>query len=407
MGSTDMRWKFWEKRDYGMVDAEAILLKKMGAGEITVEEANQIPAYAASIDFIAGMVSGLPVKLYREDGVTTVEIRDDERLPLLNGYTGDMLGTGGMLRGMIKDYFDYGAGYAYVERTYNKPRALHYVAAKNVSALVNADPIFRDAKISIAGRDYKPYEFLRITRNSEDGVTGIGLPRQAATQLTTAYTALKYELRVLSSGGNKKGVLRSEKRLDETSMEKLREAWRQLYSSAESGAIVLNAGVDFKETSDTSVDLQINQNKITNTGEISRLFLLSPDVLSGGADADGIVNAVRTAVMPIILQLQDTMNDALLTEAEKRTMYFAFDTSELMRGDILKRYQAYQIALTSNFMQPDEVRYKEDMPPLGLNFIKLGLNDVLYDPETGTVYTPNTDKKTNIDGKEVKVEDEY
>ena len=42
------------------------------------------------------------------------------------------------------------------------------------------------------------------------------------------------------------------------------------------------------------------------------------------------------------------------------------------------------------------MRKKERLPEFGLDFIKLGLQDVLYYPESGQVYTPNTDKYTNI-----------
>ena len=58
---------------------------------------------------------------------------------------------------------------------------------------------------------------------------------------------------------------------------------------------------------------------------------------------------------------------------------------------------SYQIALRSHFMQPDEVRYEEDMKPLGLDFIQLGLNDVLCFPESGEIYTPNTNQKVEVD----------
>ncbi|MCR5542400.1 MAG: hypothetical protein K6F71_16460 [Ruminococcus sp.] len=47
-------------------------------------------------------------------------------------------------------------------------------------------------------------------------------------------------------------------------------------------------------------------------------------------------------------------------------------------------------------MQADEVRYKEDMPALGLNWIRLGLDDVLYDPKTKTIYTPNTNASVKV-----------
>ena len=77
-------------------------------------------------------------------------------------------------------------------------------------------------------------------------------------------------------------------------------------------------------------------------------------------------------------------------------MFFAFDDTDLTKTDIEKRFAAYKVALDSGFMQLDEVRKKERLPEFGLDFIKLGLQDVLYYPESGQVYTPNTDKYTNI-----------
>ena len=45
------------------------------------------------------------------------------------------------------------------------------------------------------------------------------------------------------------------------------------------------------------------------------------------------------------------------------------------------------------------------MPPLGLNFIKLGLNDVLYDPVSKTFYTPNTNQHATMTGERLKNEE--
>ena len=83
-------------------------------------------------------------------------------------------------------------------------------------------------------------------------------------------------------------------------------------------------------------------------------------------------------------------------EREKDSLYFVVDTDELLQGTMLERYQAYEIASRNGIMQTDEIRYKEDMSPLGLNFIKLGLDTVLYDPATGNCYTPNTDKLARL-----------
>ena len=55
-------------------------------------------------------------------------------------------------------------------------------------------------------------------------------------------------------------------------------------------------------------------------------------------------------------------------------------------------------------MQVDEVRYAEDMKPLGLTWIRLGLQDVLYDPKTKTVYTPNTNQTAALTGSPMPAE---
>ena len=86
----------------------------------------------------------------------------------------------------------------------------------------------------------------------------------------------------------------------------------------------------------------------------------------------------------------------LLTESEKNRKYFKFDVSDLLKADIETRYEAYEIGIKSGFMQIDEVRAKEDLPAFNLDFIKLGLQDVLYYPESGEVYTPNTGIKGDV-----------
>ena len=94
--------------------------------------------------------------------------------------------------------------------------------------------------------------------------------------------------------------------------------------------------------------------------------------------------------------IQCALNKDFLLEKEKGSLYFAFDTKELLKGDMKSRFDAYKTALDANFMQIDEVRFAEDMEPLGLNWIRIGLDDVLYDPKTGSIYTPNTDRTSTM-----------
>lgn len=111
-----------------------------------------------------------------------------------------------------------------------------------------------------------------------------------------------------------------------------------------------------------------------------------------GGTAGDTASLAKLAAIPLMKVIECALNRDLLLEKEKGSLYWAFDTKELLKGSMKERFDAYKTALDANFMQVDEVRFAEDMEPLGLTWIKLGLQDVLYDPKTNTIYTPNTNQ---------------
>jgi hypothetical protein len=98
--------------------------------------------------------------------------------------------------------------------------------------------------------------------------------------------------------------------------------------------------------------------------------------------------------MPVINEFECSLNRDLLRESEKKEYYFAFDTKEVIKNNLLFKssLETYKTLIDANIMQIDEVRYMLDLKPLGLDFIKLDLQDVLYNPETKEVFTPNVNE---------------
>lgn len=370
------------RRDIEGTDIEvAFGLKQIS--NITREQALEIPAVSAAVNFIAGTIASLPIRLYNsnDEVQTAAEITEDNRLYLLNEESGDTLNPTEIKRAVIRDMLLDGTGYMHIERSGNEVSALRYVRDSAVSVEKNSDAIYKTLRMLVDGRVYNPWDFVILSRNSVDGGKGVSILAENPTLLTSSYMLLQLEKAMSRRGGNKKGFLRTEHRVDESAMQTIREAWRKLYSNNGDGMMILQNGLDFKESSSTAVEMQLNQNKVTNAEQIAMLFGLSPDVLSGRADDRTYINSIRTAVLPVVSAFEMALNRALLLEKEKHSKYFVIDTSELLKADILTRYQAYQIGLAANFLQPDEIRFKENLAPLGLNFIKLGLNDVLYDPK--------------------------
>lgn len=379
---------------------DALLRASLSDDYMTRDQAMNVPAFAACVNKIAETVSTIPVRLYRLVDGKLEAVEDDARVRLLNDDTGDTLDGVQFKRALVRDYLTGKGGYAFINRTGNQIRSLHYVRESEVSFLFTSDPIFKDYDIMIQGTKYKPFEFLKVLRNTEDGRSGRSVVDENSEVLSVAYHSLEYEKNLVKTGGNKKGFVKSAKKLAEPAIKALKAAWRRLYQNNTENVVILNDGLEFQEASNTSVEMQLNENKKTNSDEICKLFNMPPAMINGGATEQDKTNFVQYCLNPILKEIECALNRDLLLESEKGSFYFAADTSELTKGDIEKRFRAYETACKNGFMQIDEIRLRENMPPLGLDFVRLGLQDVLYDPDTKQFYMPNMNKTGGLGQKE-------
>ena len=397
-----MNW-FWQKpKIEERADVEppidAVLLSAL-LGTTTIDRniALNIPTVNSCIEYIASTISMLPIKLYREQGGEITEIKDDYRLKLLNDDTGDTLTAVQFWKAMLRDYFLDKGAYAYINKHLNRVESVHYVECSYVGINKNSDPIFKSYDILVNGKTYYPFEFFKLFRKTKDGCRSTPISEESDMILSVAYSTLAFEEVLVKKGGNKKGFLTSENTLSKDVIEYVRSAWKNLYSNNTDNIVVLNKGMAFQESSNTSVEMQLDERKKTNAKEICKLFNVPSSIIEGTATEKDYIYGFTVACMPVIADIQCSLNRDLLLESEKGSYYFAIDTKEMTKGDIKTRYEAYKLGIDSNFIQPDEARYMEDMKPLGLNFIKLGLDSVLFNPETKEVYTPNTGQTQNME----------
>ena len=86
---------------------------------------------------------------------------------------------------------------------------------------------------------------------------------------------------------------------------------------------------------------------------------------------------VTNTLAPWLRRIEDQF-----TASIPPAVYARFNLEGRLRGDTLQRYQAYTLARNGSWMSPDEIRAREDMPPLPggigedyfapLNFAPLG-----------------------------------
>lgn len=370
------------------VTDDVLLQALLNNEAITREKALTIPTVSGSVDFISNCVACMPVKLYKYKQGKVEEVENDSRVKLLNGDTGDTLDAFQMKKAMVEDYLLGKGGYCYIQKSRNDVTGLYYVKDIYITAYPNYKPIFKDFYILVEGETYKPYEFLKILRNTKDGATGTGVTEEVSKALETAYQTLIYQLGLVKTGGNKKGFLKSATKLSEEAMTKLKQAWQNMYQNNTESVVILNNGLDFKESSNSSVEMQLNESKKTLTDEINDIFHIHPEDFN---------LTFKEAIYPIVKAFETALNRDLLLEKEKKNMFFEFDVKEIIKANIKERYEAYDMAIKSGWKTINEVRKEENMNYVtGMDVLNLGLSAVLYDINTQQYYTPNTDSTTTL-----------
>lgn len=390
------RKKIQNEATSGVLIGDDALLRALTNGEIiSKEQALSIPAVSSAIDTIAGKISTIPLKLYKEQvksGKKTVKSVEDDRCALINDDTGDTLDGVQFKKAIISDYLLDKGGYAFIKKQGNLTKSLHYVKAEQITILKNTDPIFKTFQIQVNGKDYRDYQFIKVLRNTKDGASGESVREEISTALKTAYQNLLMQYSSAKKGGKKRGYLSTERALSKEVLTQLKQDWESLYSNDGLNSIVLPNGARFQESTDSTFETSVNATRKQLNDEINAIFHI------GKTDGETFTNAI----LPILTAFECAINRVLLLEKEKEKGYFfAFDTKEMLKGDLKSRYEAYKIAIESGFMTANEARYIENMDELdGLDVINFGLGAVLYDPNKQEYFTPNTGEKESLNGEQ-------
>lgn len=399
--SSETRAETVQKSESGQSGtAELLTARIRGAKVPDAETAMQIPAVARCVHMAAQAAASLPIKLYRRTDKGVEEVTNDPRVDMLTGETGDTMPGSYMRYRWVYDLLLNGSAYGFIEREGGVPSRIYYIPPSEVGIIRDAESVIhKNYRFTVRGRNYYPFEFLKILRCPDGYGRGRGIVKENSLMLDTAYGVYKFQKNQLAKGGAKKGFLQAKERVTQESANEVRSKWRQLYSNPDEDTVVfLNNNIDFRELSNSAVEMQLNENMRTVNSDIMRLF--------GSSDGMLTSETVRNTVMPVLDMMETAFDSDLLCEHEKGTMYFAFDTRELTRGDIGARYNAYALAIDKGFMTIDEVREQEDLPELGIKFINLNLANSCYNPETQQIYTLNTNKWTDFGKGDNAAEDE-
>lgn len=395
------------------------------------EDVMKIPAVQSILEIIGGTIAQLPVYLYKDNGDGSIDRVEDYRERLLNDEPNPMQNAYNFKRNMVNDILLNGGSYSYIDKVRNEFTGLYNLNTDNLTIKLYKKTSYKidDADIILNGdcgqEIFKPHELLMCLKDSKDGLTSKGVLYYGKDIFNVVAEELKYSKSIYKNGTLPLGVLQSKTRLTGDVIARLRDSWSKLYSGSENAGktVILEEGLEYKPVSLNPRDLLLNENKKDNLSDICRLFnipesLVNPNANKYGSLEQNNISFLQYCLSPIICAIESGLNKSLLLEEEKEEgLFWAFDTSEVLRMTEKEKYDALSVALDSGVITMNEARYKLNLKGIKDDVMKWSLGDILYYPETGEMKIPNMglgiegyDKtktnQDNVNNKEKEVEED-
>lgn len=390
-----------EKRDNSSIFSSSLSSSATSNVYVTSRNLTEIPMVNANINYIAGRIAPLKVKLYKKEDGKIVEIKGDVRTRLMNNDCGGVISAYNTKFNMIKDYLIQGRSHIFVERKGLKINSLRYVNPSDVMIMGNNDPIFKEVQYSVMGKPYNDFDFITLA-NTTDGVTFSGLINQNKTLLESAMYMLNNNKVSAKNSNAPKGIIESDIPLGQEELDALKSSWRKFVNSGTEQSFVLNQGLHFQNVGGNNQQNQIVEQQTLLDKQICALFGTSIELINGSASEEVEKAFIRSKLIPLLDKIVEEYNRVLLLESEKLDGYFfAFDLSEISKDASMKdRMEAYKVGLESNILDINTVRELENLPRIANldGVLKMNLSDVLFNVENGNSMILNLGKTVDLDG---------
>ena len=337
---------------------------------VTTDVALKSSTVFACCSILSEDVAKLPIKLHRRVGKSREVISDsDHRLAYITSRVANPYMTAlEFFEAMVWDLTLTGNAYAYIAKAQNKPYHLYPLKVSDVTIETDLKgvPTYKLKGVRV---DRKQILHLRDKVGSDH----YGKSRVLAQAEAIGLDVLGERLtgRLVRNGFRMTPVLSHPKALGKDARTRLKD---QLASSTSGddpfGAMLLEEGLEWKPAQMTPEDAQLLQLREFQRSLILSIFRMPPHKLGilEGSSYNNIELKDREyytgPVASWTTRIEQAFDKDLLTEEERKAgYYFRYNLNGAIKGDIISRFNAYQIGLRNGIYNADEVRALEELNP--------------------------------------------
>lgn len=345
---------------------------------VSVARAVGLSAVWSCVNLISGAIASMPCILYRRDADGDREKAVEHPLfDVLRLRPNPVQSRVAFWEAMVVALLLRGNAHALITRDDDgRVRALWFVNPDRVTVELTKSGKLKYTVATPTGKSTVPDgQMLHVCGPmSDDGYTGRSVIATCRDTLGLGLALESYGSEFFANASTPRGVLTAPNMLSAPAVEKLKDSIEAAArgKGRRHGTLVLEAGLKWEAIGMSHDDAQFLQSRRFSTEEISRLFGV-PGYLIGAESQGGLtystaetraLDFLKFCLGPWIARIESALNFSCISPLERRTLYVEFLPDALLATDIKGRYDAYQIGLSAGFLTLDEVRRKENLPPL-------------------------------------------
>lgn len=342
---------------------------------VTVDSAMQLSTVWACVRLISETVSTLPLRVYRKRPGGGRDVADQHPLyDLLCRSPNSEMTPGRFMLLIVASIIVRGNAYVEKRRIAGRIVALDPLLPQNVTVRRESGRLVYDVLDGVGGkRTLKADDVMHIRGFGIDGVCGMQPIMQGREIIGAATAANEASAKIFGQGLQVSGVLTSESTLSPVQREQIRDSLGKFSLSTNTGKLmVLEAGMKYQGISMDPESAQMLQTRAFNVEELCRWLGVPPFMVGHMDKASSWASSVEaqnlhfltSCLRPILDNIEQEIIRCLIPRAEWGTIYAEFSVEGLLRADSAGRAAYYNIMLQNGVYNRDEVRARENMPPI-------------------------------------------
>ena len=325
---------------------------------ITESTALEVTALMACVSLIADSVASLPMRGIRHVGDRTEPVPIPKWIDKSTEHTQYEL-----IHMIVTSLALHGNAYIYVDRDVNTnaPIMLTPLHPTNVQVnIVNRQRYYTTNGIVI---DLNNMMHLRWWTPPQSAV-GLSPIEMQRNTIGLALAQARFVNQWYSEGATPSSVLEVDGDMTTDQAKVLQATWETSHRRKRRPAVLTN-GMKWKPITASAQDMELAESREQTINDIARIFRVPNYMIGARGDSQTYQNNesagmhfVTYTLLPWLVRIERALSGLMVAPREIK-----FDTSAFLRANTTERIRAYQTAIMSGILTPNEAREREGMEP--------------------------------------------